>query len=76
MPQSPHFGAVPRFLMCRRRSLPPGVLITRVRFEDVFQLWETQVSSLRIIISQAAGQSNFRHQKRRHHLHTHFGGGR
>lgn len=34
-PQSPHFGAVPRFLMCRSRSLPPGVLITRTLFEVV-----------------------------------------
>jgi hypothetical protein len=38
MPQSPHFGAVPRFLMCSSRSLPPGVLITRVLLERVLYL--------------------------------------
>jgi hypothetical protein len=34
-PQSPHFGAVPRFLMCRSLSLPPGVLIMRTLLEEV-----------------------------------------
>ena len=38
MPQSPHFGAVPRFLMWRTRRSPPGVLITRVRLEVVLYL--------------------------------------
>lgn len=37
-PQSPHFGAVPRFLMCSNRSFPPGVLITRTLFEVVLYL--------------------------------------
>jgi hypothetical protein len=39
VPQSPHFGAVPRFLMCRSRNLPPGVLITRVLLERVLYLY-------------------------------------
>lgn len=34
-PQSPHFGAVPLFLMCRYRSSPPGVLTTRTLFDLV-----------------------------------------
>lgn len=37
-PQSPHFGAEPRFLMCRYRSLPPGVLIMRTLLERVLYL--------------------------------------
>lgn len=36
--QSPHFGAVPRFLMCRYRSFPPGVLMTRTKLLDVLYL--------------------------------------
>ena len=35
MPQSPHLGAVPRFLMWRYRSLPPGVLVMRTLLERV-----------------------------------------
>ena len=35
IPQSPHFGAVPAFLMCRYRSFPPGVLMTRTLFDFV-----------------------------------------
>lgn len=35
MPQSPHRGPLPGFLMCKYRSFPPGVLMTRVRFERV-----------------------------------------
>jgi hypothetical protein len=35
MPQSPHLGPLPGFLMCRYLSFPPGVLMTRVRFERV-----------------------------------------
>jgi hypothetical protein len=35
MPQSPHLGPLPGFLICRYLSFPPGVLITRVRFERV-----------------------------------------
>lgn len=35
MPQSPHFGPLPGFLMCKYRSFPPGVLITRVRLDLV-----------------------------------------
>lgn len=38
-PQSPHFGAVPFFLMWRTRSSPPGVLIRRVRLDDVLYLF-------------------------------------
>ena len=35
MPQSPHRGPLPGFLMCKYRNFPPGVLMTRVRFERV-----------------------------------------
>jgi len=35
MPQSPHFGAVPLFLICRYLCSPPGVLITRTLLETV-----------------------------------------
>ena len=38
VPQSPHFGALPCFLMCRYRSLPPGVLMMRVLFDLVLYL--------------------------------------
>ena len=38
MPQSPHFGAVPAFLMCKRRRDPPGVLIVLTLFEEVLYL--------------------------------------
>ena len=38
MPQSPHFGAVPFFLMWRYRRWPPGVRITRTLFERVLYL--------------------------------------
>ena len=38
MPQSPHFGADAFFLMCRYRSFPPGVLITRTLFDRVLYL--------------------------------------
>lgn len=38
MPQSPHLGAVPFFLMWRYRSLPPGVLITRTLLDLVLYL--------------------------------------
>lgn len=38
MPQSPHFGAVPRFLMWRTLVSPPGVLMMRVRLEVVLYL--------------------------------------
>lgn len=38
MPQSPHLGAVPFFLMCRYLSSPPGVLITRTLLETVLYL--------------------------------------
>ena len=37
-PQSPHFGALPFFLMWRYRSLPPGVLMTRTLFDLVLYL--------------------------------------
>jgi hypothetical protein len=35
IPQSPHFGGDPRFLMCRYRRAPPGVLVMRTLFERV-----------------------------------------
>ena len=35
MPQSPHRGPLPGFLMCKYLNFPPGVLMTRVRFERV-----------------------------------------
>ena len=35
VPQSPHLGAVPRFLMCRYLSSPPGVLLMRTLLETV-----------------------------------------
>ena len=41
MPQSPHLGGLPFFLMCRYRSFPPGVLITRTLFDRVLYLKAT-----------------------------------
>lgn len=38
MPQSPHLGAVPCFLMWRYRSSPPGVLTTRTLLDRVLYL--------------------------------------
>ena len=35
VPQSPHLGAVPFFLMCRYRSSPPGVLMMRTLLDLV-----------------------------------------
>ena len=43
MPQSPHFGGVPRFLRCWYRSLPPGVLTMRFLFERVGYLKKISV---------------------------------
>ena len=39
VPQSPHLGAVPRFLMCRYLSSPPGVLLMRTLLETVLYGW-------------------------------------
>ena len=38
MPQSPHLGGLPRFLMCWYWSFPPGVLMTRTLLERVLYL--------------------------------------
>lgn len=38
MPQSPHFGGLPRFFRCWYRNFPPGVLITRTLLERVLYL--------------------------------------
>lgn len=38
MPQSPHFGAVPLFFVCRYLSSPPGVLMIRTLFDRVLYL--------------------------------------
>ena len=46
IPQSPHFGAVPFFLMCCRRSFPPGVLMMRTLFERVLYLFGGFLSML------------------------------
>lgn len=45
MPQSPHLGAVPFFLMWRYRRLPPGVLITRTLLDRVLYLIEESLSA-------------------------------
>ena len=39
MPQSPHFGGLPRFLRCWYWSFPPGVLMTRTLLERVLYLY-------------------------------------
>jgi hypothetical protein len=39
IPQSPHLGAVPFFLMCRYRRLPPGVLMMRTLLDLVLYLF-------------------------------------
>jgi len=38
IPQSPHRGPFPGFLMCKYLNLPPGVLMMRVRFEEVLSI--------------------------------------
>jgi hypothetical protein len=35
IPQSPHRGPLPGFLICKYLNLPPGVLMTRVRLDLV-----------------------------------------
>lgn len=35
IPQSPHRGPLPGFWMCKYLNFPPGVLMTRVRFDLV-----------------------------------------
>jgi len=39
IPQSPHLGGLPRFLMCWYWSFPPGVLTTRTLLERVLYLY-------------------------------------
>jgi hypothetical protein len=45
MPQSPHFGAVPAFLMCKRRRDPPGVFTVRTLLDVVLYL-QVSISTL------------------------------
>lgn len=49
IPQSPHFGGLPFFLMCWYRNFPPGVLTTRTLLERVGYLFQGIGPSVSIV---------------------------